>query len=66
LARLKEAGSGSSTFATRVLLMAEPAHVDSGEITDKGYVNQRAVLARRAALVTLLYEDEKACGAVLL
>lgn len=66
LAQLKEAGSGSSTFATRALLMAEPAHVDSGEITDKGYINQRAVLARRHALVTQLYEDEKACGVILL
>ena len=30
--------------ATRALLLAEPASVDGGEITDKGYINQRAVL----------------------
>jgi feruloyl-CoA synthase len=57
LQRLKSAGSGSSTFATRALLMAEPASVDSGEITDKGYINQRAVLARRNDLVAKLHED---------
>ena len=56
LQRLKAMGRGSSTFATRALLMAEPAAVDSGEITDKGYINQRAVLSRRAALVERLYE----------
>ena len=37
--------------------MARPADLDAGEITDKGYVNQRRVLARRAALVDLLYAD---------
>jgi hypothetical protein len=29
-----------------------------GEITDKGYLNQRAILARRAALVERLYSDK--------
>lgn len=48
LAKLKAAGGGSSTHATCALLLAEPLSVDGGEITDKGYVNQRAVLARRA------------------
>jgi feruloyl-CoA synthase len=33
----------------------KPAGLDAGEITDKGYVNQRQVLANRAALVELLY-----------
>jgi feruloyl-CoA synthase len=52
LATLKaQAGGGSSTHATRALLLAEPASVDGGEITDKGYINQRAVLTRRAAAV---------------
>jgi feruloyl-CoA synthase len=51
LAKLKAQGGGSSTFATRALLLAEPPSVDGGEITDKGYINQRAVLARRAGLV---------------
>jgi feruloyl-CoA synthase len=34
--------------------LAEPASVDGGEITDKGYINQRAVLSRRAGAVTTL------------
>jgi feruloyl-CoA synthase len=49
LSRLKAKGGGSSTFATRALLMAELPSVDGGEITDKGYINQRAVLSRRAS-----------------
>jgi feruloyl-CoA synthase len=57
LAKLKAQGSGSSGHATRALLLAEPASVDGGEITDKGYINQRAVLTRRAATVTLLEDD---------
>ena len=46
---------GSSTRIRRVLLMTEPPQIDAGEITDKGYINQRAVLGRRAALVERLY-----------
>jgi hypothetical protein len=38
-------------------LLARPADLDSGEITDKGYVNQRQVLKNRAALIELLYAD---------
>jgi feruloyl-CoA synthase len=57
LARLKAQGSGSSGHATRALLLVEPASVDGGEITDKGYINQRAVLTRRAALVASLEDD---------
>jgi feruloyl-CoA synthase len=55
LEALKKSGGGSSTYAARALLMVEPPSVDAGEITDKGYVNQRAVLSRRAALVDRLY-----------
>ena len=57
LARLKAQGGGSSAHATRALLLAEPASVDGGEITDKGYINQRAVLTRRAAAVATLEDD---------
>ena len=56
LARLKAESGGSAGHATRALLMDEPPSVDAGEITDKGYINQRAVLARRADLVTRLYD----------
>jgi feruloyl-CoA synthase len=57
MAKLKQEGGGSSTYATRALLMAEPPSIDANEITDKGYINQRAVLARRAALVERLYAE---------
>ena len=57
LAALASAGTGSSTCARRALLLSEPPSIDSGEITDKGYVNQRAVLTRRAELVEALYAD---------
>lgn len=47
----------SSMQIRRVLIMSEPASMDAGEVTDKGYVNQRAVLARRADKVEALYAD---------
>jgi feruloyl-CoA synthase len=50
-------GSGSSTYPARVMLMAEPPSVEAGEITDKGYINQRAVRTRRADLVQWLHAD---------
>ncbi len=49
---------GSSTQVRRVLAMAEPPSIDANEITDKGYMNQRAVLERRAALVEKLYSED--------
>ncbi len=57
MATVKKEGGGSSTYATRALLMAEPPSIDANEITDKGYINQRAVLARRAGLVERLYAE---------
>jgi len=56
LAALVKEG-GSSTHPLRALLMQEPPSIDANEITDKGYINQRAVLERRAALVEKLYAD---------
>ena len=46
---------GSSMVPRRLLVMTEPPSIDANEITDKGYMNQRAVLERRAALVEKLY-----------
>jgi feruloyl-CoA synthase len=46
---------GSSTHPRRLLVMTEPPQIDGNEITDKGYINQRAVLERRAELVEKLY-----------
>jgi feruloyl-CoA synthase len=50
-------GGGSSTHPARVLLMAEPPSMEAGEITDKGYINQRIVRTRRADLVQWLHAD---------
>ncbi|WP_119418548.1 feruloyl-CoA synthase [Desertibaculum subflavum] len=57
LAAYNQANPGSSTRIARLLLMAEPPSIDGNEITDKGYINQRATLERRAALVEKLYCD---------
>jgi feruloyl-CoA synthase len=46
----------SSTHARRAILLAEPLSIDKGEITDKGSVNQAAVLAVRKDLVARLYK----------
>jgi feruloyl-CoA synthase len=47
--------TGSSMRIARAMLMAEPPSIDGNELTDKGYINQRAGLERRAALVEKLY-----------
>ncbi len=54
LATLGE-GAGSAARIERLLLLAEPPGLDAGEITDKGYINQRICLERRAADVARLY-----------
>jgi feruloyl-CoA synthase len=54
LQKLRQEG-GTSTYPTRVLIMTEPPSIDANEITDKGYMNQRAVLERRASQVEQLY-----------
>lgn len=63
---LAAGGTGSSTYATRVLLMEEPPSIDAGEITDKAYINQRAVLARRANLVARVYSNPADSGVITL
>jgi len=55
LGALAAEGGGSSTRPARLLVMREPPSIDANEITDKGYINQRAVLEKRAALVGTLY-----------
>lgn len=50
--------NGSSMIVRRVLLLDEPASIDANEITDKGYINQRAVLERRQALVEQLHAEK--------
>jgi feruloyl-CoA synthase len=55
--RLAADGGGSSQCVERLLVLREPARMDAGEITDKGYVNQRAVRDGRPGLVALLRAD---------
>ncbi len=50
--------TGTSNRINRAVLLAEPPSLDIGEMTDKGSINQRAVLAHRARLVDALYVDE--------
>jgi feruloyl-CoA synthase len=66
MASLRSEGGGSSTYATRAVLLDEPPSIDAGEITDKGYINQRAVLERRAGIVDGLYAEPAGVAVILL
>ena len=57
LNKLVASSPGSSTRVCRLLLLKEPPSMDLGEMTDKGSINQRAVLKNRAALVDELYRQ---------
>jgi len=55
--RLWAEGTGSANRVARALLLEEPPHIDRGEVTDKGSINQRAVLSHRADQVERLYAE---------
>jgi feruloyl-CoA synthase len=57
LAALAEPSRGTSSRIMRAVLLAEPPSLDIGEMTDKGSINQRAVLTHRAVLVEELYTE---------
>ena len=57
---------GSSTRIGRIMLMCEPPDSDANEITDKGYINQRAALQRRETLVERLYAEPPGPGVIVL
>jgi feruloyl-CoA synthase len=59
LRALAAEATGSARRPTRALLLPEGPSLEAGEITDKGYVNQRVALRRRAALVELLYAEPR-------
>ena len=62
-------GLGAATaraMIARAMLMVEPPSIDGNELTDKGYINQRAGLQRRAALVEQLYADHPAEDVIIL
>ena len=57
LNRLAAQATGSATRIARLCLLSEPPTIDRSEITDKGSINQRAVLTHRAATVQALHDD---------
>jgi feruloyl-CoA synthase len=54
-AKFLDTSTGSSTRITRAVLLDTPLSIDRGEVTDKGSINQRAVLEHRSGLVDALY-----------
>jgi feruloyl-CoA synthase len=52
-------GAGSSQTPACAIVLEDPPSADAGEITDKGYINQRAVLTRRKADVDALYAGDE-------
>jgi feruloyl-CoA synthase len=57
LAKHNAQAHGSSMRIARCLILTEPPSIDANEITDKGYLNQRAVLTKRAELVGRLHAE---------
>jgi feruloyl-CoA synthase len=66
LTRFNATQQGSSTRIGRIMLMSEPPDSDANEITDKGYINQRAALRRRQDLVDHLYADPPGPGVIVI
>ena len=58
LQQLKRNATGSASCPTRALVLDGPPNVATGEITDKGYVNQRSVLSNRNYQVQRLYAEQ--------
>lgn len=57
-AKFLATATGSSTRITRAVLLDVPLSIDRGEVTDKGSINQRAVLEHRNGLVESLYAEQ--------
>jgi len=53
---LHASGTGSATRVARAVVLTEPPSIDRGEVTDKGSINQRAVLTHRSAIVDAMYD----------
>ena len=56
----------TSTRVTRAMVLVDAPSIDGGEITDKGYINQRAVLTRRASFVEVLHAAHPEEGVLLI
>src|SRR5262249_52377552 len=66
LEALNPACRGTSMRIARAMLMVEPPSIDGNELTDKGYINQRAGLERRADLVERLYAKKPGEDVIIL
>jgi len=66
LEKLAQESSGNSTHVARALLLDEPPSLDAREVTDKGSLNQKAVLANRSALVEELYAEDPGARVIAL
>jgi feruloyl-CoA synthase len=64
LDRYNAGRTGTSQQIRRLILLAEPPSLADGEITDKSYLNQRAVLRRRAGLVAALHASDPPAEAI--
>jgi feruloyl-CoA synthase len=64
LIKFLSGSTGSSTRITRAVLLDTPLSIDRGEVTDKGSVNQRAVLDHRAALIEAIYSNAPAAQVI--
>jgi feruloyl-CoA synthase len=62
----RASGGSTSLRIARAMLMVEPPSIDGNELTDKGYINQRAGLERRAALVERLYAEKPGDDVIVL
>ena len=66
LTKFLAASTGSSTRITRAILIDSPLSIDRGEVTDKGSINQRAVLDHRSRLIEQLYSPMPAAHVITL
>ena len=57
--------AGSAARIERMIVLSQPPDLDAGELTDKGYINQRQVLRNRSALVGLLYRQPPPEGVIV-
>jgi len=64
LARFLAGATGSSTRIAKAVLLDTPLSIDRGEVTDKGSVNQRAVLEHRAKLIDNIYANAESAKVI--
>lgn len=58
LNKMAEQNTGSSTYCKKAIVADFPLSIDKGEITDKGSINQRAILENRTAYIDMIYQKD--------